>query len=121
MAAGRHDGTDENGWVLEQGGRFYQEVTIVMASPNVTAAGLRIRETLNSTSDYLNVTQNDYISIANNASSAVLTINIPGSVTAALTGELGSYYYDLEMTEGGQVQKVLYGYIPWRREPGGAT
>lgn len=121
--AARFDGTDGNGWVLEQGARFYRVVTISAAAANVTSARLRIRETVNATVNYLEATEADYIAIANNAGNVVLTIDVPASTTAALVGLRDSYYYDLEIAEDSDTDttvKIIYGDIPWRREPGGA-
>jgi hypothetical protein len=119
MTGGEWIAEKGSGFELEEGGEFAVTLTITATTPAVTAAVLKISET-ESGAAILTATSSGgspTITITNNANNYVLTILVPATTTDALTTTKRRLFYDLEVTEAARTRKVLYGSLPYRREP----
>ncbi len=100
MAAGKYNIT------IDQGSDFSIQLTVKESgtAKNLTGFSARAQLRPTQTSSTLSAT---FTCAITNASGGVMTMSLPYSTTASLTG--GKYTYDLEIYTGSVVQRLIQG------------
>ena len=100
MAAGKYNIT------IDQGSDFSIQLTVKEGdtAKNLTGYSARAQLRPTQTSSTLSAT---FTCAITNASGGVLTMSLPYSTTAGLSG--GKYFYDLEIFTGSVVQRLIQG------------